>query len=825
MFSFFIPREAGTQAQTRAPSRVWKNRRVAGRARGTGAAALASAGAASFGLWHRLFRHPLPKTRGSLSVKGLESRVTISRDRFGVPRIEARSSADLCFGHGFCIGQDRLWQLEFYRRVAAGRISEFAGSDGLQTDRLMRTLGLKRVADAEVATIPPAGRTYLEAYSAGVNAAIAAAPAMPFELQLLRIDPEPWTPADSLAIGKVVALGFSTNMETELFRAELVSLVGAEKVARLEPQYPGGNPVVTQPGAPWSGGGIELAAQIAKVREAVGLSLERAGSNNWVVSGKRSVTGRPLLANDPHISATIPDVWYAVELSTPDLEMRGGSLPGTPGLVIGQSRHVAWGFTNVMADVQDLYVERIRSAHEGQQATYEFEGEWRPLTITHDHIAVRGKHPEPIEIWETHHGPIVNRALAAETPEPLSLAWTALREPWPSAAGIELGEATSGPELVAGLADFSVPCMNLVWADSAGDIGYKLVGKLPRRPGGCPDLPKPGWSGDYEWDGYVPYDELPEIVNPPGGAIVTANNRIAPDDYPHHITSEYMDGYRAARIEQLLAERERHTLEDFERIQADLLSLPGRDTSLRLARLTPPDQPSLRAIERLRSWDHRMEADSVAATIYAAFTVHFARAVADAVIGDATGGDHWIARSRIGFGEQTSSPWRFQARMLELWDEGDSELIGGGSWDELALTALRAALDELSERYGHDPASWRWGRVHGIRFVHPMGDGPSGVSKLLERVLSRRLPAGGAPETVNCVGFVAHGGDYTGTWGASFRLLADVGDPERSRWQHMTGQSGHPGSPHYDDLLQDWLAVRSNPVAQPAVAKLRLDPA
>ncbi|MEA2475427.1 MAG: penicillin amidase [Thermoleophilaceae bacterium] len=798
---------------------------MAGRVKGTGAAALASAGAASFGLWHRLFRHPLPKTRGSIAVKGLESQVTISRDRFGVPRIEARTTNDLCFGHGFCVGQDRLWQLEFYRRVASGRIAEFAGRDGLKPDRVMRTLGLKRIADAEVATIPAAGRTYLEAYAAGVNAAIAAAPAPAFELRLLRIDPEPWTAADSLAIGKVVALGFSTNMETELFRAELVSLIGAEKVARLEPQYPGGNPVVTQPGAPWPGGGLELAAQIAEVRAAVGLSLERAGSNNWVVSGDRSVTGMPLLANDPHISATIPDVWYAVELSTPDLEMRGGSLPGTPGLVIGQSRHVAWGFTNVMADVQDLYVERVRTAHEDEPAAYEFEGEWRPLKVTHERIGVRGRHPEPLEIWETHHGPIVNRALAASTPEPLSLAWTALREPWPSAAGVELGRATTGRELVAGLKDFAVPCMNLVWADSSGSIGYKLIGRLPVRRGGCPDLPKPGWSGEYEWDGYVPFDALPEIVDPPGGTIVTANNRIAPDDYPHHITSEYLDGYRAARIEELLAERERHSLDDFERIQSDLLSIPGRETAARLARLTTDHQASIRAIERLRSWDHRMEPDSVAATIYAAFTVHFARAVADAVIGDAAGAQHWISRSRIGFTEMTSSPWRFQARLLELWDEGDEELIGGRSWEGLALEALEAGLAELGERFGHDAGGWRWGRVHGLKFVHPMGEGQSGASKLLDLVLSRRVPAGGSQETVNCVGYVAHGGDYTGKWAASFRLLADIEAPERSRWQHMTGQSGHPGSPHYDDLMEDWLECRSNPVAQPAVARLRLTPA
>jgi len=646
----------------------------------------------------------------------------------------------------------------------------------------------------------------------------------PVELQLLRIDPEPWTVADSLAIGKIIALGFSTNMETELFRAELVNLIGAEKVARLEPQYPGGNPVVTQPGVPWSGDALELAAQIASVRHAVGLSLEPAGSNNWVVSGQRSVTGAPLLANDPHIPSSIPDVWHTVELSSPDLEMRGGAMPGFPGLVIGQSRHVAWGFTNVMADVQDLFVERVRSAHEDNPPAYEFEGEWRELTVLHDRIAVRGRQPAPLEIWETHHGPIVNRTLAADG-EPLALAWTALRERWQAHLAVELGYARDGRELIERLADHTVPCMNLVWADSGGSIGYKLIGRLPLRRGGCPDLPKPGWTGEYEWDGYVPYDEQPEIVDPPGGAIVTANNRIAPDDYPYHITSEYLDGYRAARIEQLLAERERHSLDDFRRIQLDLLSIPGIETAHRLVALTPDGQREVRALERLRNWDGRLDPDTVAGTIVQVFTVHLARAIAQAVIGDPKQADRWISKSQLGFTPMTASPWRFQARMLELWAEGDRELIGGRDWDELALDALRSTLDELERRYGSDPAAWRWGRVHGMRFPHPLADGDAPISRVLERVLSRRVPAGGGQETVWANGFVAHSGDYTGVWGPTFRLLVDVADPSESRWQHMTGQSGHPGSPHYDDLIEGWLNGTTNRFGEPAVATLRLEPA
>jgi penicillin amidase len=787
------------------------------------AGALAAAGAGSIGLWYQLFRRPLPKTRGRIHVKGLEDSVTIERDERGVARIEARSTNDFCFAHGFAHAQDRLWQLEFYRRVGAGRLSEFAGREGLQVDRLMRTLGLRRFADREVDMLPPRDIEVLSAYAAGVNAAIDAAPALPLEHQLLRFEPEPWTIQDSLVVRKIIALGFSTNMETELFRAELVARVGAEKAARLEPQYPHGSPLVMDPGVAWSGDALDLVEQIAEVREAIGWSLEPAGSNNWAVSGERSVTGMPLLAGDPHITTSMPDSWYTIEASTPELELRGGSMPGFPGLVIGHTRHVAWSFTNVMADVQDLFVEHIRDGDAGPE--YEFQGEWRPVTLHQERIDIRGTQPEQVEVRETHHGPVVTDVLGAKAGEPLALAWTAIKEPVVNSTGVDAGAFRTGQDLVEAFRDYTVPSMNMVWADDSGNIGYKLVGKIPRRRGGCPDLPKPGWTGEYEWDGYVPYDELPEMVNPPGGVLVTANNRIAPDDYPHHITSEYLDGYRAARIEQLLAERDRHSLDDFERIQLDLHSIPGEQTAHRLARLRLSGQREIRAIERLKSWDHRLDPETIAGTVYAAFTAHFARAVSEAVIGDPDYAERWRSRSQLGFTPMVSSPWRFQARLIELWDEADSELIGGRSWDELALESLAAALDELEERHGPDPSSWAWGRVHGVKFTHPLGEGETRASKLLDRLLSRRLTAGGGQETVCQVGFVPHAGDYTGRWAPSYRLLADLGSPERSRWQHMTGQSGQPSSPHYDDLLDDWLAGRSYEFGQPAAQALRLDPA
>ncbi len=787
---------------------------------------LAGAGALSLAAWQKLFRRPLPQTRGELHVQGLESEVRIGRDALGVPRIVARSRTDLAFGQGFCLGQDRLFQLEFFRRAAAGRISEFAGDEGLQSDRLMRTLGLHRHARREADQIDPWERHLLDSYAAGVDAAVAAARALPLELQLLRIDPEPWTPADSLAIGKLIALGFSTNMESELFRADLIARIGPEKAARLEPRYPQGSPVVTQPGTPWSGDALGVIDQLQAVREAIGLGPPPAGSNNWVVSGDRSTTGKPLLAGDPHITAGMPNVWYRVELQAPEIDLSGGCMPGFPGVFIGQSRHVAWTFTNVMADVQDLFVERIRESHNGDGPRYLFRDEWLPLDVSREEIVVRGRPaPEVLEVRETHHGPIVNEALGAhEGAEPLALAWTALREPFFTRMALDVGYVRTGLEVVVNFDEFHVPAMNMLWADSSGNIGYKLVGKLPRRRGNCPDLPKPGWTGEYEWDGYVPYADLPEITNPPGGVLVTANNRIVAADYPHHITSEYMDGWRAQRIEQLLAERERHSLDDFARMQLDVFSIPGEMTAHRLARLRPPRQREVRAIERLKSWDHRLDTHSVAGSIYHFFTHHFAVLVSEAVIGDAEDARRWRSKSQLGFSPMNAALWRFHARLLELWDEGDQELIGGRDWNDLAINALTRALDDLEERFGADSEGWRWSRAHPIRFAHPLGEGQGAPARLLDRLLSRRRPAPGGHETVNAIGFMSYDGSFTGIYGPTYRLLADVGDADSSRWQHMTGQSGHPGSPHYDDLIDPWMVGRTNPVALPSEETLTLLP-
>lgn len=760
-------------------------------AAGTG---LAAAGVAA--AWHWLARRPLPKQEGRIELEGLEGPAMVRRDRWGVPHIEAAGRHDLYFAQGFCHGQDRLWQMDFYRRVVEGRVSEMAGREGLPLDRLMRTLGIRRIALAEEAALEPELRGLLERFCEGVNAAAANAPAMPFEMQLLRLKWEPWRPVDILSLGKLLAFGLSTNWERELLRADMLRELGPELTARLDPTYPADNPVVTQEA--WSGDGLAIVEQIDAVRRSMGLATEASGSNNWAVSGARSATGAPLIAGDPHLPPSMPGIWYEASLRLGERFVRGASMPGMPGIYMGQNNDVCWTFTNVMADVQDLFVERV----EGD--AYLFEDEWRPLEVVREEIAVKGRaEPEVLDVRITHHGPIVNEALGADEAEPLALRWQTLDEPTAFPGMFDLLDISSGPELVARLEGHTSPASNLVWADRHGSIGYKLIGRLPRRRGGCPDLPKPGWSGEFEWDGTIPYEELPELTDPESGFIVTANNRIVGDDYPHHITSEWLDGFRAKRIEQLIAATDEHDVESFEAMQSDNLSLPGLEAARRLGRLSPRGQRERAAIERLRSWDGRLDPETIAGTIYQAFLLRLAREVARAAIGDRDLCERWLDRADNGFTPHITSPWRWHSHLMALWEEADEELIGR-PWDELVLEALAGALDDLEERFGFDPQGWRWGRVHEMEFPHPLGE----ANPLLHRLLNRSLRAGGAQETVSQIAYDPND-PYKAVWAPSWRMVADPTDPDRSRWQMFTGQSGHPASRHYDDLQPDWLDGRT----------------
>jgi penicillin G amidase len=774
-------------------------KRIAGAGLLGGLAGTALAAAGVGVAWHRLARRPLPKTRGTIELDGLAGPVRVRRDRWGVPHIEAATEADVFFAEGFCHGQDRLFQMDFYRRVVRGRLSEIAGPETLPVDRLMLTLGIRRAAEREAEALDPGVRATLDRFCAGVNAAADEARALPFEMRLLRQrEFAPWAPVDILSLGKLLAFGLATNWERELMRSDMVRALGPELAAKLDPTYPVGNPIGNQ--EPWSGEGLALVEQIDAVRRAVGFATEASGSNNWAVSGKLSATGSPLIAGDPHLSPSMPGIWYQVDLRVGDRFVRGASLPGLPGIYMGQNNDVCWTFTNVMPDVQDLFVERV----EGDR--YLFEGDLLPVEVVEEEIPVKGrKRPEALAVRSTHHGPIVNEILGADDAEPLALRWLTIDAPTVFAGMFDLHDIDSGPELVRRLEGHTAPASNLIWADRSS-IGYKLIGRLPLRRGDCPDLPKPGWTGEFEWEGTIPYEELPETVDPESGFLVTANNRVVGDDYPHHITSEWFDGFRAKRIEDLLLSDDEHDLDGFEAMQSDVVSNLGLEAARRLGRMHPATQRETSAIERLRSWDGDLGPETIAGTIYQAFLLRFAKEVARAAIGDRDLAERWLDRADNGFTTHVTSPWRWHSHLMKLWEEGDEELIGR-PWDELVLESLSGALDDLGDRFGPDPEGWRWGHVHEMEFPHPLGE----ANPLLRRLLNRRLEVGGAQETVSQIAYDPNDA-YRAVWAPSWRMVADPAAPERSRWQAFTGQSGHPASPHYDDLQEPWLAGRTQPM-------------
>lgn len=765
-------------------------------------ASVAGAGitAASVGIaWQRLARRALPQEEGELQVPGLRGTVAVRRDRWGVPHIEAGERWDLHFAQGFVHAQDRLWQMHFYQRVVSGRLSEFAGPSTVPVDRLLRTLGIRRAAEREEEELDPELRALLQHFCAGVNAGAAAAKAPPFEMRLLGLEWEPWTPVDILSMGKLLAFGLSTNWERELLRADMVRALGPELTARLDPAYPRDNPIVDQ--TAWKGEGLPLVEQIDAVREALGFATEASGSNNWAVSGARSVTGMPLIAGDPHLPPSMPPIWHEIELRSGERFLRGASLPGMPGIYMGQGNEVCTTITNVMGDVQDLFIERI----EGDK--YLFRDEWLPLVTHSEEIKVKGRdQPVGLEVRETHHGPIVNEALGADDAEPLALAWQTLREPTAFRGMFELLDVTSGEEYVKLIEGHTSPASNVIWADRHGSIGYKLIGRLPLRQGGVADLPKPGWTGEFEWEGTVPYAELPEVTDPESGFLVTANNRIVGDDYPHHITSEWLDGFRAKRIEEMLMEKEKHDLEGFAAMQTDVVSLPGIEAARRLSRLHPPGQRERAAIERLRAWDGRLDTETVAGTIYQAFLLRLGREVARAAIGDRDLVERWLDRADNGFTPHITSPWRWHSHLMDLWEEADDGLVGR-PWEGLVLEALAGALDDLTDRFGPDPGAWRWGDVHALEFPHALGQ----ANPVLHRLLNRQVRAGGAQETVCQIAYDPND-PYRAVWAPSWRMVADPTDPDRSRWQMFSGESGHPASPHYADLQSRWAAGETQPM-------------
>ena len=765
--------------------------------------------------YYWLLKRPLPQTKGELALPGLHDRVEILRDRWGIPHIYAHDTHDLMFAQGFVHAQDRLWQMEFQRRLVSGRLSELVGEPTIQVDRWLRILGMRRVAEQGVALLNDEVRAYLEDYAAGVNARIARG-RLPLEFTILRHRPEPWTLVDSLAWMKMLSWQLSVNWESELLRAQLIDRLGPERAAELEPGYLDRCPTIMPEGVDYSHIGEAALKRADETRPFMGPpSHAGLGSNNWVVTGRRTASGAPIFANDMHLLMTIPAVWYENHLVGGGLEVTGVSLPGIPGIVSGHNGRVAWGFTMGFDDVQDLYIERLRHTENGR-VEYEYEGQWLEAGVVHEEIKVKGASPVVEQVIVTRHGPIINALIdgEAESPEepPLALRWTSLEPEATVNTLVKTMSARNCHELHDALHEWVAPTVNVVSADVEGNIVYSHPGHVPVRARGDGTVPVPGWTADYEWLGYIPFAELPHLVNPPQEYIVTANNRIVGDDYPHFLTTEDMYGTdRAQRITELIRARDKIDITFTKIMQFDQVSVVARELQELLGQLDAGNDSELAAATALiRAWDCRITAESAAAALYEVFIQRMIYLSLADKLGDLTvryagkGPTPGLVLASV-FGAR-SRMWLEET--LKRPDSHWFDLGNGETRDDVMRLALRDAVAYLKKELGPSMDDWAWGKLHTLTYGHPLGQ-----VKPLDRLFNRGpFPLGCDSSTVWQAMATYYDLSNPDIVGPPFRFVADLSDLRQSFGLLAPGQSGQPGSKHYDDQIEAWFNAGYHPI-------------
>ncbi len=787
---------------------------------GIGVAALIALSALLLFDFVQSFKYSLPAYDGTVSVTALEAPVTILRDNYAIPHVQAGSFRDAAYGLGYAHAQDRLWQMEMARRFVSGRLSEMFGARALPTDTMMRTMGLYRAAEEAVERLTPESRAILFAYAEGVNGYLRAHKGRwPIEFVLAGVTPpQPWRPADSIAVLKGMAFQLSSNAFTEAARARLTAVLGRQSAQDFF--------------APFEA--APLPAYLDGIYNATRTGLidgvpDATASDNWVVDGAHSSTGKPLLANDPHLGFDIPSVWYLAHLSYPDGDVVGGTLAGVPGIIAGRNRHVAWGLTNTSPDTQDLYLERLNPDNDG---LYQVPGgQWVPFETRVETIRLRFGGERRITIRESRHGPVMSDAaggsFAAAAPPgyAISLAWTQLQPDDTSFdALMALDQAQDAAAFQTGAEKYIGPMQNIVYADDAGHIGLVLPGRVPIRSAMNDSLglvPAPGWDGRYDWQGYIPANAMFSIADPPSGTIATANNKTWADDYPYPLARAWDVLYRYDRIMALLNQTAPASVASFEAIQTDVVDTYALDLKSRLMKAAPFEGASAPLARLIETWDGAMQRDRPEPLIWAAWT----QALAARIYADELGANF-------------NNFWGYRPEFtLRVLDD-----VGGESrWcDDRATPAIEDCLSrirlaladaaaELSRDHGADPATWRWGDAHkAIHQAQPFGQFP-GIASLF----NREIEVDGGSFTLLRTDYNM-GGDrpYAARHGAAYRGIYDLAAPERSRYIISTGQSGNLFSPHYDDLMGLWAAgkfieIPTSPdaVAASAIHRLTLEPA
>ena len=776
-------------------------------------AALVLIGAvAAGGTWY--LRRALPEYSGQRMVSGLSGPIDIVRDESAVPHIYALSESDAYLGLGYVHAQDRLWQLELNRRLGSGTLAEALGSDALEQDRLFRTLGLRRLAERNLAGLDARTRAALGAYTQGVNAFLAEDPPLPPELGLLRLELARWSEVDSLVWLEVMGYWMSETVGRELLRLRLSATLTPEQLSAFVAPYPGDPPIQLD-------GLRELYGSLERPAQVLGALLpgsERSqGSNNWAVAGSHSASGKPLLANDPHLDFSAPSLWYLAHLSAPGLNVIGASLPSLPGIILGRNDHVAWAFTNTESDTQDLFVERLASEDGSSYITPEGP---RPFEVRREVIHVRGAADQVLSVRESRHGPI----LSDVDPEAskllpagyvLAFSWVGYA-PGDSTLQFPVHAATSedAAQFLSAARSFLTPQQNIVYADDAGRIGFVAAGRVPvRRPdnelrGMAPAL---GWESRYDWQGFVPFEALPQQLDPRAGSIVTANQKITPPGYGYWLGSEWQPPYRAERIQSLLDAEPRHDLTTFARIQTDarsnsaalllpaLLRALGGDSGAAAGAggaepVAARDPLAAELSERLGRWNLVMSVDASEPLVFAAWLRELTRLIYADELGAAFE-DTWSERTT--FLDNVLSDRNGQGHWC---DDVTTPTIE--SCAERCARAFDLAVADLRQRYGDDPDRWSWGRAHRAQSAHvPFGDIP-----LLGDFFRIAVPSPGDNQSINVGGYYLADAQqpFESTLGPTYRALYDLAAPETSRFMLSAGQSGHFLSPHYRDFSERW---------------------
>ncbi len=785
-----------------------------------------------------LARQSFPQTSGEIRLSGLDGPVDIYRNSFGVPHIYASTSHDLFFAQGYVHAQDRFWQMDLWRHQGAGRLSELVGESAIEIDKFLQTLGWERVARQEVERLDGEVLDILNAYAEGVNAYLAEHQGSSLSLEYAFLglvnpgyQPAPWSVLNTLTWTKAMAWELGGNMDSEIDRALLLKTLTPEQIAALMPAYNFGERPVIVNHPHMSGGEPAPASPDSVLSEDVysmlgglqaqlnGLAfLQRAGqdlgSNSWAVSGSLTASGQPLLANDPHLDVELPSIWYEIGLhcvpknEACPYELTGFSFAGAPAVVIGHNDHIAWGFTNINADVQDVYIEKLNQANPNQ---YEFEGRWVDMELIPVTIQVAGGEPVEITVRLTRHGPVISdiayQEFADESglvlPEnyALALRWTALEPGTLYQAILQIGRAANFDEFRQAARLFDVPPQNMIYADVEGNIGYQTPGLVPIRLDHHSGLyPVEGWTGENEWQGFVPFDELPFALNPPEGYLVTANNAIVAPGYPHMLSMEWAPGYRALRIVQMI-ESQVGPFDPaaFERMHGDNRNLNAERLVPILMQVPLQEDRLTRARALLEDWDHQSEMDSAAAALWEAF---WANLLAVTFRDDLpefhwpSGGGRWFEVVG-GMVEDPDHPW---------WDQADT--ASAEDRDAMFALALELAVEELEGSLGRDPSAWSWGDLHSLRFTHNVMDSFPLINRYFNAGPFR---TGGGSAIVNATGWSAR--DPYGVRSLpSMRMIVDLGNLGNSRSMHTTGQSGHAGHPHYMDLVEPWRMIDYSPM-------------